>query len=345
MQTCHVRESDMTDIDRRKLLQQGVRGAALVGLAAAGVVPVAAQSPWPQRPVTMIVSQSAGASPDVFARLLAEKLNATLRQPVVIDNKPGAGNAIGAVAAARAAPDGHTFFFGTSAALSMNPFLMKNLPYDSLNDFVPVALVTRSHQVLVAHPDVPASTLADVIALAKKDPDKYSIVIDGPRNLSGVIVRVLKARAGINLTEVPYSNVPASLQDVMTGRIAFGLYSVSVAEALIKDGKLKLIATASADGANTFPGAEPFNRTLPGFNFLGWFMVMAPKGTPEPILNAMHQAIAAAIRDPAVQTMAPKFGFDIDPKGIGSRDDARQFLAAQLELWSKTTKDLGILPE
>jgi tripartite-type tricarboxylate transporter receptor subunit TctC len=334
----------MVDAYTRRLAMRAIGGLALLGLAAAAT-DASAQTAWPQRPITMIVSQSAGASPDVFARLLAEKLNSALKQPVVIDNKPGAGNAIGAQAAARAAPDGHTFFFATSAALSMNPFLMKNLPYDPQNDFVPVALVTRSHQVLVAHPDVPASTLADVIAMAKKDPDKYSIVIDGPRNLSGVIVRVLKARAGINLTEVPYSNVPASLQDVISGRIAFGLYSISVAEALIKDGKLKLIATASADGANTFPQAEPFNRTLPGFNFLGWFMVMAPKGTPEAVLTEMHQAIASAIRDPAVLAMAPKLGFDIDPKGIGTREDARRFLAAQLELWSKTTKDLNIQPE
>jgi tripartite-type tricarboxylate transporter receptor subunit TctC len=335
----------MLNSSRRALFVQGVHGLAFLGLAGSGAADALAQSIWPQRPITMIVSQSAGASPDVFARLLAEKLNAALKQPVVIDNKPGAGNAIGAVAAARATPDGHTFFFGTSAALSMNPYLMKNLPYDSQNDFVPVALVTRSHQVLVAHPDVPANTLAEVIALAKKDSDKYSIVVDGPRNLSGVIVRVLKARAGINLTEVPYSNVPASLQDVISGRIAFGLYSVSVAEALIKDGKLKLIAIASAEGTGTFPQAEPFNRTLPGFNFLGWFMVMAPKGTPDPILNEMHQAISTAIRDPAVLAMAPKLGFDIDPKGIGTREDARQFLAAQLELWGRTTKDLGILPE
>ncbi len=329
---------------RRQILALA-SGTVLASLLVADFAPSFAQTGWPQRPITMIVSQAAGASPDVFARLLGEKLNAALKQPVIVDNKPGAGNAIGAGAAARAAPDGHTFFFGTSAALSMNPFLMKNLPYDVLNDFVPVALVTRSHQVLVAHPDVPANSLADVIALAKKDPDKYSIVIDGPRNLSGVIVRVLKARAGINLTEVPYSNVPASLQDVISGRVAFGLYSVSVAEAMIKDGKLKLIATASADGTNTFPAAEPFNRTLPGFNFLGWFMVMAPKGTPDSVLAEMHQSIATAIRDPAVVAMAPKLGFDLDPKGVGSREDARQFLAAQLELWSKTTKDLGIQPE
>ncbi len=335
----------MADTNRRMLMARGVSGFAIIGLAAAGVTRALAQPAWPQRPITMIVSQSAGASPDVFARLLAEKLNSVLRQPVIIDNKPGAGNAIGAQAAARAAPDGHTFFFATSAALSMNPFLMKNLPYDPVNDFVPVALVTRSHQILVAHPDVPAKSLADVIALARKDPDKYSIVIDGPRNLSGVIVRLLKSRAGINLTEVPYSNVPSSLQDVMSGRIAFGLYSVSVAEALVKDGKLKVIATASAEGNNTFPTAEPVAKTLPGFDFLGWFMVVAPKGTPEPIIADMHKAIAAAVGDPAVVALAPKLGFDIDPKGIGTQEDARRFLAAQLDLWSKTTKDLGLLPE
>ncbi len=317
-------------------------GFGMVALTATAAI---AQPTWPQRPITMIVSQAAGASPDVFARLLAEKLNATLGQPVIIDNKPGAGNAIGAQAAARAAPDGHTFFFATSAALSMNPFLMKNLPYDSVNDFVPVALVTRSHQILVAHPDIPARSLADVIALAKKEPDKYSIVIDGPRNLSGVIVRLLKSRADINLTEVPYSNVPSSLQDVMSGRIAFGLYSVSVAEALVKDGKLRVIATAAADGNNTFPAAEPMARTLPGFDFLGWFMVVAPKGTPEPIIAQMHKAIAAAVGDPAVLALAPKLGFDVDPKGIGTQEDARRFLAAQIDLWSKTTKNLGLLPE
>jgi tripartite-type tricarboxylate transporter receptor subunit TctC len=333
-------------IRTKRMVLNGMTGF-LAFLVVAGVTATApsAQSTWPQRPITMIVSQAPGASPDVFARLLAEKLNALLKQPVIIDNKPGAGNAIGAQAAARAVPDGHTFFFATSAALSMNPFLMKNLPYDSVNDFVPVALVTRSHQILVAHPDVPANSLAEVIALARKDPDKYSIVIDGPRNLSGVIVRLLKSRAGINLTEVPYSNVPSSLQDVMSGRIAFGLYSVSVAEALVKDGKLKVIATASAEGNNTFPTAEPVARTLPGFDFLGWFMVVAPKGTPEPVIAEMHKAIGAAVGDPAVLALAPKLGFDIDPKGIGTREDARRFLAAQLDLWSRTTKDLGLLPE
>jgi tripartite-type tricarboxylate transporter receptor subunit TctC len=314
-------------------------------LASIGSTPVKAQPAWPQRPVTMIVSQSAGASPDVFARLLSEKLHAVLKQPVIVDNKPGAGNAIGAQAAARATPDGQTFFFATSAAMSMNPFLMKNLPYDPLKDFIPIALVTRSHQVLVAHPDVPANTLPEMIALVKKDPGKYAIAVDGPRNLSGVIVRVLKLRAGIDLNEIPYTNIAASMQDVLVGRVPFGLYSLSVAESMIRAGKLKVIANASSQKISTMEDVTPIAREFPGFDFLGWFMVVAPVGTPEPILDEMHRAVSIAIKDPAVQSLGPKLGFDIDPKGVGTRADARLFLQQQLDLWSRTTRELGLQPE
>src|SRR4029079_18669033 len=131
---------------------------AFILLALSPLPPVFAQT-WPQRPVTFIVSQSAGASPDVMARMIANKLSATLGQSVIVENKPGAGNVIGAQAAARAAPDGYTFFFATSAALVTNPYMLKNLSYDPVKDFTPVALVTRSHQVIVVHPDVPAKTL------------------------------------------------------------------------------------------------------------------------------------------------------------------------------------------
>ena len=328
-----------------RITRRAMSFAGLLTLAAALTTPAAAQQAWPQRPISLIVSQSAGASPDVFARLLAEKLHGVLNQPVIVENKPGGGNAIGAQAAARATPDGYTFFFATSAAMSMNPFLMKNLPYDSQKDFIPVALVTRSHQVLVAHPDVPVNTLPEMIALAKKEPGKLTVAIDGPRNISGVIVRALKARAGINLNEVPYTNVPSALQDVVFGRLNFGLFSLSVAESQIRGGKLKVIAGASAQKISTFPDLVPIGQQFPGFDFLGWFMVVAPAGTPEPIVEQMHKAISVAINDPAVRALAPKLGFDINPAGIGTREDARQFLQQQLDLWSRTTKELGLLPE
>lgn len=321
---------------------------AHVALAAAvfgGMAAAQAQPAWPQRPITLIVSQSAGASPDVFARLISEKLHGALGQPVIVENKPGAGNAIGAQAAARANPDGYTFFFATSAALTMNPFLMKNLPYDPLKDFVPVALVTRSHQVLVAHPSFPAKSLAELIAAAKKEPNKFSVAIDGPRNLSGVIVRILKAKAGMDVVEVPYTNIPASLQDVVSGRLPIGMFSLSVAESQIRGGNLKAIAGASAGGMSSMPEVEPIAKTFPGFDYLGWFMVMAPAGTPEPIVNEMHRAISVVLKDPAMIAAAPKLGFDLDPKGVGSRADAAAFLKRQLDLWNTTTKELGLLPE
>lgn len=323
---------------------RGLVTALALGLAG-GLHTAKAQSNWPQRPITLIVSQSAGASPDVFARLLGEKLHGVLKQPVIIENKPGAGNAIGAQAAARAAPDGYTFFFATSAAMTMNPFLLKNLPYDPLKDFVPVALATRSHQVLVAHPSFPANTLPEMISILKKEPGKYNVAIDGPRNLSGVIVRILKAKAGLDFTEVPYTNVPASLQDVVSGRIPIGMFSLSVAEGQLRGGTLKAIAGASALGMSSLPNVDPIAKVFPGFDYLGWFMVVAPVGTPEPIINEMHRAIAAALKEPSMREAAPKLGFTIDPNGIGSREDALAFLKQQLALWDATTKQLGLLPE
>ncbi len=175
---------------------------------------------WPQRPVTFIVSQSAGASPDVMARMIATKLSATLGQSVIVENKPGAGNVIGAQAAARAAPDGYTFFFATSAALVTNPYMVKNLSYDPIKDFTPVALVTRSHQVIVVHPDVAAKTLAELIALDKAVPGKISMSVDGARNLAGVTAQALNKRAGTQFVLIPSVNINNGLQDTITGRTA-----------------------------------------------------------------------------------------------------------------------------
>ena len=320
---------------------------AAFALLAAGSTSVQAQGTgdWPKRPITLIVSQSAGASPDVFARHLAERLRPLLNQSVIVENKPGGGNAVGAVAAARATPDGHTFFFATSAALTMNPYLMKNLPYDPLKDFVPVALVTRSHQVVVAHPDFPGHDLAGLISEVKKNPNKYSVAIDGPRNLSGVIMKILASKGGLDLVEVPFTNIPQSLQEVVAGRLPIGVFSLSVAEGQLRAGALKAIAGASAGGIASMPQVEPIAKSFPGFDYLGWFMVMAPAGTPEPVIEAMHKAIATALTDPKMIEAAPKLGFELDAKGVASREDSKAFLVRQLALWGETTKQLGLLPE
>lgn len=318
-------------------------------LASAFVLIVSAQASaqtsaqgWPQRPVTFIVSQSAGASPDVMARMITNKLGAALGQSFVIENKPGAGNVIGAQAAARSAPDGHTFFFATSAALVTNPYMVKNLSYDPVKDFAPVALVTRSHQIVVVNPNVQAKTLPELIALDKAAPGKIAMAVDGPRNLAGVTAQALNKRAGTNFVLIPSVNINAGLQDTIAGRTQAGVFSASILEPHLRSGALRAIATASTHRLSAAPDIQAVAETLPGFDFSGWFMVMAPAGTPPDIIRKLNAALNEATRDPQVRELAPKLGFELDPKGVGSPEQAAEFLKTQLALWAKATQELGI---
>jgi len=321
----------------------------LASLAAAFTLaltlPSMAQEKWPSRPVTLVVSQAAGASPDVMARMLAEKLGKELGESVIVENKPGGGNVIGAQAVARAKPDGYTFFFATSAALVTNPFMMKDLPYNPLKDYAPVVLVTRSNQLMVAHPSVQANTLAELIALEKKAPGKMSIAVDGPRNLAGVTALAFNKATGTNFVLVPYPNINNGLQDVINGRAEVGVFSVSIVESQVRAGTVKAIAMAAPKRVSAFPDVPAAGETIPGFDFAGWFMVVAPAGTPADIVNKMNAAIDRAMKEQAIKDMAPKLGFDVNPAGLGSPKDAADFLKSQLDLWAKTTKELGIEPQ
>jgi tripartite-type tricarboxylate transporter receptor subunit TctC len=318
---------------------------AILLLAAGVSASQASAQSWPQRPVTFIVSQSAGASPDVMARMVATKLSALLKQTVIVENKPGAGNVIGATAAARAAPDGYTFFFATSAALVTNPYMVKNLSYNPEKDFVPVALVTRSHQIFVAHPDVPARTLAELIALDKAAPGKFAISVDGPRNLAGVTAQALNKRAGTQFLLVPSVNINSGLQDTIAGRTPLGVFSASIVESHVRSGALRAVATASNKRLEAAPDVPAAAETIPGFDFSGWFMLMAPAGTQAGIVDKMNKAIDEATRDAQVRELAPKLGFELDPKGAGTPQEAAAFLKAQLAIWATTTNELSIEPQ
>ena len=302
----------------------------------------AAAQAWPSRPVTFIVSQAGGASPDVMARILADRLSRSLGQGVVIENKPGGGNVIGATAAARAAPDGYTFFFATSAALATNPFLVEKMTYDPIKDFRPVTMIARSHQVLVAHPDVNAKSVSELVALERKEPGKLSVAVDSPRNLAGVTAQALNKRAGLDLSLVPYPNINSALQDTMTGRVGLGVFSVSIAEALIRDGKLRPLAIASSKRSGSLPDVPTLSETIKDFDFSGWFMLMAPVGAPDNIVNRLSRDVAEAMADEKIREMAPKLGFEIE---TGSPEAARKFLADQLELWKGITTELGMKPQ
>ena len=217
----------------------------LAGIALCLWSPVVAQS-WPQRPVSVVVPQPAGNSPDVLCRVVAAKLSQALGQQFIVENRAGAANLVGTQFVARAAPDGYTLLFATSAALVMNPYTFKQLPYDPIKDFTPVAMVARSNLIVLVNPDVKAKTLAELIALEKLAPGSLSMAVDGPRNLSGLIAQSINKQAGTSFVLVPYNTTTNAVQDSITGRVQATIQSASIAEAFIAAGALRPVAVAGS---------------------------------------------------------------------------------------------------
>ena len=299
---------------------------------------------WPQKPITFVVSNGAGSAPDIVARLLGSRMERMLGQGIVVEDKPGGSNVIGAMSVAKAAPDGYRLFFATSSALSANPFLTKNLPYDPLVDFKPVALTTISHNYLLVHRDVPVKTVAELIDVDRKAPGTYSIGVDGPRNLAGVTGQVLNYAAKTKFVLVSYPNIVNGVQDLMAGRVQAGIFPVAITQAAVDEGVLRPIATTYINRVRSYPTIPAVSETYPGFDFSGWFILMAPVGTPDDIIAKLNAAVGEALKDPEVIAMGPKLGLEY-PEKVGTPAGATAFLKRQLDYWRKVTTDLGIVPE
>lgn len=319
-------------------------GAGLV-LAAGGSAWAQTTTPWPERLVTVVVPQAAGNSPDVLCRIITDKLSRDLGQQFIVENRPGAANVVGMQFAQRAEPDGYTFVFATSASLVSNPYTVKDLPYDPIADFVPVGLVARSHHVLLVNPQVQANTLAELIALEKQAPGTFSIAVDGPRNVSGLIAQAINKDAGTNLVLVPYNTISNAIQDVVSGRAMVTIQSASVAEPHIRSGALRPIAVAGSKRIPSLPDVQALSETLQGIDLQGWFMMMAPAGTPAEIVEAMSAAVAKATAEQDLIDRAPALGFEIE-SGINTTPaGAKAFLDEQLAYTGEVIKALGIQPE
>jgi tripartite-type tricarboxylate transporter receptor subunit TctC len=320
------------------------RRVALAGLGALLASGPATAADWPKKPVTVIVPQAAGNSPDVLCRIIADKLSRALGQQFIVENRPGAANVVGMQSAARAANDGYTFVFATSAALVTNPYTIKNLSYDPMKDFVPVAMVAKSHHLLLVNPDVKANNLSELIALEKAEPGSLSIAVDGPRNISGLIAQAINKQAGTKMVLVPYNTISNAVQDSISGRTPVTIQSASVVEPFIKDGSLRAIAVAGNERISTLPDVPAIAETLKSVELQGWFMVMAPAGTPSDILDTMSKAIATALAEPDVKERAPTLGFELAKGEPVSPLGAKAFLAAQLDYTGTVIKSLGIEP-
>jgi tripartite-type tricarboxylate transporter receptor subunit TctC len=320
-----------------------MKAGILVAVLLAGASSVAQAQSWPERPVKFISSQAAGNATDVIGRLVADQLSSKIGQPVIYENRPGGGNVIGTQAAARAAPDGHTFFFATAAALVTDPYTFKALPYDPMKDFTIVSDVGEVSFMILAHPDVPAKNLPELFALAKAEPDKLQIATDGPRRFSGMIVAWLNKLAGTQIAAIPASNPTQSLQDAIAGRVQLIVLSVPAARSHIAAGKLRPLAVTSAKRLADFPDVAAVAETFPGFDFAGWFVLAAPTGIPDSVLTRVNKEMDGIMKDPAVVDRLRAAGFV--SHGGGTLQQARDYVLRQHAAWGILIKEIGLQPE
>jgi tripartite-type tricarboxylate transporter receptor subunit TctC len=298
---------------------------------------------WPMRPIRFIVSFAAGATPDILCRLVTQRLGQALGQQIYIENRAGGSNVVGAQAAARAAPDGYTFYWATAAALVTNPYTFAHLSYDPLRDFTPVGKVADGPFLVLANPQLSAQTFMELIALAKANPGRLTFATDGPRNFSGMIAAWINKLAGIETVQVPYPTMPQGIQDTIAGRVQLTIVAIPSAVPFIQSGALRPLAISMKNRAPGYEDIPPIADTLPGFDFSGWMAVVAPSKTPAGILQRMNREMDNVLRQSDIAQRLREMGFYTT--GAGGLDETREFVLAQFQSWGKVVKEIGIQPE
>ena len=300
---------------------------------------VHAQS-WPAKPVRFIVPNSVGTSPDIFSRLLADRLTQTLGQQVVVENL--SVGLVGAERAAKSAPDGYTIFLGSIVALATNLYNFKSIPYDPAKDFAPVAMmVDDAPYGIGVNAGVAAKSFDELMALAKANPGKLTLAADF--GLAGIASRWLIKASGANIVYVPYKEVSQQLQDLVAGRADFTILSIVSMGPFAKSGKLRIVATT---GVKRFPGMEDIpvaRESVPGFQVGGWFALAAPSGTPAPILDRLNRENNLFVKLPETQQRLHATGFVA--AGEASQKETAEFVRVERERWGRIFRDVGIEPQ
>jgi tripartite-type tricarboxylate transporter receptor subunit TctC len=334
----------MEMIDRRNLSRTKVAGAlarAVAGaclLAAAGA---AAAADYPTRTVTIVVPSTPGGTLDRASRLLGERLAERLGQAFVVEPRPGAGAIIGAQAVAKAEPDGYTLLMSSSAAHVLIPILRKQIPYDPLKDFVPLALVAHAPWVLVVHPSLPVHSVQDLIKLAKEKAGALDYASGGPGNPAHIYAELLKSMTGIEMRHVPYKGVSAALNDIVGGHVPLMFSDLLPALPLINGGKLRGIAVTSAERSPSAPQLPTVAESgVPGFNAVGWAMMVAPANTPKEIVAKLHSELKGILARPETKEWLIKNG--LAPTPAQSPEQLQEFAKAELSRWRKVLQQIGI---
>jgi tripartite-type tricarboxylate transporter receptor subunit TctC len=292
---------------------------------------MAAAQNYPTRPVHLVVTVPAGGSPDIIARLLGDWLSQRLAGPVVVENRPGASANIGTEFAVRAAPDGYTLLMAMSAN-AINASLYPNLNYNFIRDAAPVVLIGAIPLVLVANPQLPITTVPELIAYAKANPGKINMASAGKGTPLDVAGALFKMMAGVDLVSVTYQGESPAIPDLLSGQmqIMFGVVPASLG--YITSGRLRALAVTSAARQQVLPEVPAMNEFLPGFEAVGWYGIAAPKNTPADVIELLNKTINEALRDPAIKKRLAELG--VGPGG-GPPSEFAAFIVAETEKWAK----------
>ena len=296
---------------------------------------------YPVSAVSLVVPFAAGSGTDAVARVIAQKLSERLKQPVIVDNKPGASAQIGAVFVAKAKPDGYTLFMTTNTSHSANPSLFQNLKYDPIKDFTPILRTGELPFALVVANGLPIKSMKDLLEYAKANPGKLSYAT--PNSTSLVASETIKRIAGIDIVGVPYKSSPQAMTDVVGGQIDLYVTDFGSGLAMMKSDKVRTLAVTPANGSKILPDVPPLARTLPGFDLTSWNGIFGPAGLPKPIVERINTEVLAVLAEKNVQDRLALLGFEVSPSS--SPDVFAKYVSDQLALWTRLIKQAGIKPE
>ena len=319
-----------------------IAGAVATLLGAAPFCAVAlAQEAWPSRPITVVVPYPAGGSNDVFARAVGRRLSEALGQPVLIDNKPGAGGTLGTGIVAKALPDGYTLA-AVSSSFVTNAAVQPRLPFDPVESFAPVAMMAKGPFIVAVRSDLPANTPAQLLALARQQPGKLNYASSGPGSRNQFATELVKASAGVFISHIPYRGMAPATTDLMGGSVDLLIASGSSLQPALRSGKARAIAVTSAKPSHTAPDLVPMAEAVPGYSFAVWWGMLAPAGTPPGVVQRLNSEINRIVDGPEMKAFLLREG--AEPAGLTPAQFAAQ-IQREIPYWQKVAKDRGISPE
>lgn len=311
----------------------------LIAAGALLAAPLArAQGAFPSRPIRIIVPASPGGAADILSRTIAQKLADAWGQPVLVDNRTGAAGIIGAEAVAKAPNDGYTIMMGFAGVIAVNPSLYKTLPYDSVKDYAPVALVALSPLMLVVHPAVPAYSVNELIALAKAKPGQLNFASTGSGSTQHLSAELFKTMAGIDMTHIPYKGSSLAYPDLLAGNVSLMFENMLSMLPNAKSGKVRALAVTGTKRSAAMPELPTVAESVPGFSAVGWYGVLAPAGTDAAIVNKLSAEINRILKLPEVSERLSSLG--AEPSGSTPEEFAAH-IRTEIAKWGKVVRDSG----